>query len=79
MNLLGATDEEQIVFALSQNRVIFTHDADFLRLHQQGVEHSGIVYVRQGKRLIGEIMRSLLQVYEPQSPTRSSRGSDRVV
>jgi predicted nuclease of predicted toxin-antitoxin system len=68
MNLLGAADEEQVVFALSQNRVIFTHDADFLRLHQQGVEHSGIVYARQGKRSIGEIVRSLLQIYASQSP-----------
>jgi len=68
MNLLGATDEAQVMFALSQNRVVFTHDADFLRLHQRGVEHPGIVYAQQGKRSIGEILRSLLQIYESQSP-----------
>ncbi len=67
MNLLGATDKEQVVFALSQSRVIFTHDADFLRLHQRGVEHSGIAFARQGNRSIREILQSLLQIYNSQS------------
>ena len=31
--LLGATDEEQLAFAISQERVIFTQDDDFLALH----------------------------------------------
>jgi predicted nuclease of predicted toxin-antitoxin system len=32
--LMGFSDEEQIAFALEQNRVIFTQDTDFLRLNQ---------------------------------------------
>ena len=44
VGLLGASDEEQVAFALLQGRVIFTHDADFLRLHRRGAEHAGIVY-----------------------------------
>ena len=30
--------------ALAENRVVFTHDADFLRLQAAGVPHAGIVY-----------------------------------
>jgi predicted nuclease of predicted toxin-antitoxin system len=34
--LLGAIDEEQLAFAISQGRVIFTQDDDFLAIHQRG-------------------------------------------
>jgi len=34
---MSADDEEQVAFACAQGRVIFTHDADFLRLHQVGI------------------------------------------
>lgn len=66
--LLGATDEEQVAFARAQRRIILTHDADFLRLHKAGVEHAGIVYMRQGQRSIGEILRGLIKIWESQTP-----------
>ena len=59
VNLIGATDIEQLSFALREDRVIFTQDQDFLRHHQAGSEHAGIVYSRQGARSIGEIVRFL--------------------
>jgi predicted nuclease of predicted toxin-antitoxin system len=37
VGLMSADDEEQVAFACAQGRVIFTHDADFLRLHQVGI------------------------------------------
>ncbi len=40
--LIGATDMEHLVFASAQRRVVVTHDGDFLRLHAQGVAHTGI-------------------------------------
>ena len=52
-NLIGATDDQQLSFALRENRVIFTQDQDFLRHHQAGSEHAGIVYSRQGDRSDG--------------------------
>ena len=58
-NLIGATDDQQLSFALRENRVIFTQDQDFLRHHHAGSEHAGIVYSRQGARSIGEIVRFL--------------------
>ena len=70
--LLGSVDEDQISFAFSEGRVFFTKDADFLRLHASGVEHLGIAYSRPGRHSIGEIIRSLIliwEVYEPKDMT----------
>ncbi|NJK56940.1 MAG: DUF5615 family PIN-like protein [Pleurocapsa sp. SU_5_0] len=49
-SLLGATDEEQLQFACSQNRVIFTQDTDFLRMNQTDITHCGIVFCSQGNK-----------------------------
>ena len=45
--MLGASDEEHLAFARREERVLFTQDDDFLRMHASGVEHAGIVYSRQ--------------------------------
>jgi predicted nuclease of predicted toxin-antitoxin system len=66
--LMGCSDEEQIDFALEQNRVIFTQDTDFLRLNQAGFTHNGIVYCQQNSRSIGEIVRSLILIWEYLEP-----------
>lgn len=63
-NLIGASDDEQLAFALSQDRVIFTQDDDFLRLHQSDVAHAGITYCHQGSRSIGEIVQTLALIWE---------------
>lgn len=64
VNLISASDKEQLAFAYSQGRVIFTQDRDFLELHYSGVEHSGIVYCIKGSRTIGEILRQLILIWE---------------
>lgn len=61
--LLGATDAEQIARANREGRVLFTQDDDFLRIHADGVEHSGIVYAPQGIS-IGDIIRGLVLIYQ---------------
>lgn len=66
--LIGATDEEQVAYALPAGRVIFTQDADYLRLHTSGEPHAGIAYCHQQTRSIGEIVAALVliwDVYEP--------------
>jgi Domain of unknown function (DUF5615) len=63
-NLMGASDPEQLAFALGQQRVIFTQDDDFLKLHQANVPHSGIAYCHQGSRTIGEIVKTLALIWE---------------
>jgi uncharacterized protein with PIN domain len=57
--LISAADPEHIAFALAEKRVVFTQDQDFLRHHQAGIGHAGIVYSQQGAHSIGEIVRYL--------------------
>ena len=66
--LTGATDSQQLAFALSEGRVIVTHDADFLRLHRQSAAHAGIAYCHQGLRSVGDLIRRLLIIHEHLTP-----------
>lgn len=56
-------DAAQLAFARRERRVIVTGDTDFLRLAQQGVEHSGIIFYPSQKP-IGEVVRRLILIYE---------------
>lgn len=62
-NKLGASDEEHLAFALAEERVLFTHDADFLRLASSGIDHAGLVYASQPTPA-GEIIRGLMLIYQ---------------
>lgn len=62
--LIGATDLEQLAFAMADRRVIFTQDSDFLKLHNQGVPHMGIVYGVKDRRSIGEMLTTLILIWE---------------
>jgi predicted nuclease of predicted toxin-antitoxin system len=64
LGMRGQSDVEQIEFARQRERVIVTHDADFLRIAQQSQNHSGIIYCAKNTRTIGEIIRSLILIYE---------------
>lgn len=68
LNLIQATDENQLDFARKEGRVLVTHDSDFLRLHDQGLSHCGIAYCQLGSRSIGQIIKSLILIYEILSP-----------
>jgi Domain of unknown function (DUF5615) len=67
-NLVSASDQEQTAYAVSEERVIFTQDKDFLRINASGIPHSGIVYCRQGKRGIGGIILGLTEIWEVMEP-----------
>ena len=62
--LIGASDEQQLAFALSQQRVIFTFDDDFLSLASTGREHCGIIYTRQQRYSMGKIISDLVLIWE---------------
>ena len=62
--LLGAPDPAQLAYALSNGRVLLTHDDDHLTLHSQGAEHAGIAYCHRLRRSIGEIIDALALVWE---------------
>lgn len=62
--LLNATDLEHLDFCRREGRTIFTQDAHFLAFHQVGETHPGIIYCQQQSRTIGQIVRSLAQLWE---------------
>ncbi len=64
VGLLRAKDQQHIAFALVEQRVVVTHDADFLRLHTRGVQHAGIAYCHSGLRSIGQIVAALVALWE---------------
>ena len=65
--MLEADDEAHLALALEQGRVIFTQDADFLRLHAKGVNHAGVVYAHQ-QTPVGRIIRGLMLIYQVLEP-----------
>jgi predicted nuclease of predicted toxin-antitoxin system len=60
--LVHASDEKQLEFALSELRILVTHDEDFLKLAKQGTEHPGIAYCHPQKCSIGEIIAALMLI-----------------
>jgi len=62
-SMMGATDDEHLAFALTASRVIFTQDADFLRLAAQGQTHAGIVYAPQAAS-VGKVIYGLMLIYQ---------------
>ena len=64
--LLGATDHAHLAHAYRQRRMIVTHDRDYLRLHAEGVAHSGIAFCThdaQSPGYIGHLVEALLLLY----------------
>lgn len=68
VGLIGATDEGQVAHARATGRVIFTQDEDFLGLHRAGGPHPGIAYCPKESRSTGEIVRSLVDIWEYLEP-----------
>lgn len=65
--LIGAADPAQLAFATAEDRVLFTHDPDFIPLHKMGQDHPGIVFCRQRVPL-GERVRWLVLIWEALDP-----------
>jgi predicted nuclease of predicted toxin-antitoxin system len=68
VGLLGRSDEDQFAYAHAEGRILVTHDDDFLKLNASRRSHSGIVYCRQRRYPLGEMVRRLVlfwEVFEP--------------
>jgi hypothetical protein len=61
--LAGARDDEHLAFALAQDRVMVTHDDDYLSLHAGGVTHAGIAFCRFAKYSIGQHLTLLILLH----------------
>ncbi|MCY3019069.1 MAG: DUF5615 family PIN-like protein [Planctomycetota bacterium] len=66
--LLHRPDGEQWAFAIRHDRVLVTHDADFLRLARRQPLHSGVAYCAMSARSIGEIIRRLIVIHDTRAP-----------
>ena len=62
--LKARPDEEHLAFGVAQQRVVVTHDDDFLVLHAAGLQHAGICYCHAEKYSVGQLLRSLLLVHD---------------
>jgi hypothetical protein len=63
-NRSGATDQDQLAFAVQQRRTIYTFNVgDFARLHGeyvlQGIDHTGIIVLAGQRHSIGEKIQRL--------------------
>ncbi|RJP37077.1 MAG: hypothetical protein C4547_06300 [Phycisphaerales bacterium] len=66
--LRTASDEVQLAFARNEQRVLVTHDVDFLDPHISGTDHPGIAFCKKTDRTVGQIIRQLILVYEVLTP-----------
>jgi len=68
MNLRTASDEEQLEFIRAEGRILVTHDTDFLRIASQTDGHPGIAFAHNDTVSTGQIIRSLILIYEVLDP-----------
>lgn len=68
MNLRMTSDDEQLEFIRSEARVLVTHDTDFLRIASQTDDHPGIAFSHKDTVSTGQIIRSLVLIYEALDP-----------
>lgn len=55
---LGDPDREQLGYAVDNDWLLLTFDDDFLSLVEgEELEHTGIIYVRQAGRQIGDVVK----------------------
>jgi predicted nuclease of predicted toxin-antitoxin system len=68
VGLRTQSDAVQLTFVRQQGRVLITHDTDFLRLARQNTDHPGIAFGDRTTRSIGDMIRSLILIYEILTP-----------
>lgn len=57
---LGDTDREQLELAKKKKDILLTFDDDFLSLvEKEDLEHSGIIYVSQSNKKIGDVVKKV--------------------
>jgi len=63
-DLRTSSDSAQMDYVRRTNRVIVTHDADFLRLAATTNAHPGIVFGSRTSSTVGAMIRRLILIYE---------------
>ena len=60
--MLGKKDQEHLELAKKEGRVLFVRDADYLELAKTVLDHAGIIYARQDRK-IGTCVRGILKLW----------------
>jgi hypothetical protein len=60
---LGDTDINHLQRATEMERVLVTHDADFLRLDAEGIQHADIAFAKHYGSSIGGIVKALIDFH----------------
>lgn len=66
--LRSSDDADQLAFANADGRVLVTDDADFLHAAADGASHKGIVFCHRRFRTMGDIIRTLVGLYQTYTP-----------
>ena len=67
---LGDPDRDQLQKAVENEWILLTFDDDFLSLvEKEGLEHSGIIYVNQAGKQIGEVVKEVDKLLQNHSKT----------
>ena len=61
-DLMRASDDKQLEYALVEGRMLVTHDEDFLAMAKEGVQHTGIAYCHPQSRTIGQTIAALMLI-----------------
>jgi len=57
---LGDPDRQQLAHAVDNDWILVTFDDDFLSLVEgEGLEHTGLIYVQQAGRKIGDVVKTV--------------------
>ncbi len=68
VGLRTQSDELQWRYVVSEARVLITSDADFLRIAALHAHHPWIVFCTNRSRSMGDLIRTLILIYEVLSP-----------
>ena len=66
--LLGEPDSAQLAFAVSQKRVLVTHDSHFVEFARQGIATCGVAYFDRRRAQIGRMVRALTALWRSTTP-----------
>jgi hypothetical protein len=59
----GLPDPDQLAFATAEERVMVTHDPDYLALHNGGAAHAGIAWCHATKYGVGALIGMLVLLH----------------
>ncbi|HEX3601796.1 MAG TPA: DUF5615 family PIN-like protein [Lacipirellulaceae bacterium] len=69
VDLMRASDDKQLEYALAEGRTLVTHDEDFLAMAKEGIQNAGIAYCHPQSRTIGQMIAALLLIRDCLTPS----------